>query len=222
MIIFICYYNRNTRLNYLNPRLTLLIRDLLKSQAISCQLDFNSCFSLKTDQHFCNLHPQTIFAARTTHHATKNFPRQFLIQLFQTIVVTFHEVFTGQGNSKLLPVRAFDVDVLQITFHLFEDTNSNDCEISLGKFAWNALWHLRIFSTNRKYNLAPNDNHLDGYEYFIFKFLSSLLVLLLFLFGFYFFLNIKRRVSWWRSSILHERRHCLESLMPRYSSGEER
>ena len=43
--------------------------------------------------------------------------------------------------------------------------------------------------------LAPNDNHLDGYEYFLFKFLSSLLALLLFLFGFYFFLNIKRRVS---------------------------
>ena len=35
------------------------------------------------------------------------------------VLVTFHEVFTGQGNSKLLPVRTFDVDVLQITFHLF-------------------------------------------------------------------------------------------------------
>ena len=62
--------------------------------------------------------------------------------------------------------------------------------------------------------LAPNDNQLDGYEYFLFKFLSSLLVLLLFLFGFYFFLNIKRRVSWWRSFILHERRHSLKSLVP--------
>ena len=62
--------------------------------------------------------------------------------------------------------------------------------------------------------LAPNDNHIDGYGYFLFKFLSSLLVLLLFLFGFYFFLNIKRRVSWWRSFILHERRHSLKSLVP--------
>ena len=43
--------------------------------------------------------------------------------------------------------------------------------------------------------LAPNDNHHDGYEYFLFKFLSSLLVLFLFLLGFYFFLNTKRRVS---------------------------
>ena len=51
MIPFICHYNGNTRLNYVNPRLTSLIRDLLKSQAISCQLDFNSCL------HFCNLHP---------------------------------------------------------------------------------------------------------------------------------------------------------------------
>ena len=70
------------------------------------------------------------------------------------VLVTFHEVFTGQGNSKLLPVRTFDVDVLQITFHLFEDTNSNDCAISLGTFAWNAPWHLRIFSSNRKYNFG--------------------------------------------------------------------
>ena len=40
-----------------NPRLTLLIRDLRKCQAISCQLDFNSCFLLYPDQQFCNLHP---------------------------------------------------------------------------------------------------------------------------------------------------------------------
>ena len=56
-ILFICYYNGNTRLNYVKPGLTLLIRDLLKSQAISCQLDFNNCFSFYADQHFYNLHP---------------------------------------------------------------------------------------------------------------------------------------------------------------------
>ena len=70
------------------------------------------------------------------------------------VLVTFHEVFTGQGNSKLLPVWTFDVDVLQIIFHLFEDANSNDCAISLRTFAWNAPWYLRIFSTNRKYNFG--------------------------------------------------------------------
>ena len=113
------------------------------------------------------------------------------------VLVTFHEVFTGQGNSKLLPVWTFDVDVLQIIFHSFEDANSNDCAISLRKFAWNAPWYLRIFSTLTENTiLAPNDNHLDGYEYFLFMFLSSLLVLFLFLLGFYFFLNTKRRVSW--------------------------
>ena len=57
LVLFICYYNGNTRLNYGNPRLTLLIRDLRKCQAISCQLDFNSCFLLYPDQQFCNLHP---------------------------------------------------------------------------------------------------------------------------------------------------------------------
>ena len=46
MILFICYYNGNTPLNYVKPRLTLLIRDLLKSQATSFQLDFISCFPL--------------------------------------------------------------------------------------------------------------------------------------------------------------------------------
>ena len=53
VVLFICCYNGNTRLNYVNSRLTSLIRDLLKSQTISCQLDFNSYFPL----HFCNLHP---------------------------------------------------------------------------------------------------------------------------------------------------------------------
>ena len=56
-ILFICYYNGNTRLNYVKPGLTLLIRDLLKSQAISCQLDFNNCFSFYADQYLYNLHP---------------------------------------------------------------------------------------------------------------------------------------------------------------------
>ena len=41
-ILFISYYNENTCLNYVNPRLILLIQEFTKSQAISCQLDFNS------------------------------------------------------------------------------------------------------------------------------------------------------------------------------------
>ena len=36
---------------------TLLIRDLLKSHAVSVNFFFNSCFSLYADQYFCNLHP---------------------------------------------------------------------------------------------------------------------------------------------------------------------
>ena len=46
--------------------------------------------------------------------------------------------------------------------------------------------------------------------------ISYLLCLFCFFFClvFYFFLNIKRRVSWWRSFILHERRHSLKSLVP--------
>ena len=57
VILFMCCYNGNIRLNHVKPRLTLLIRDLLKSQAISCQLDFNGCFPLHADQQFCNLQP---------------------------------------------------------------------------------------------------------------------------------------------------------------------
>ena len=68
VILFIYYYNGNTRLNYVKPKLTLLIRDLLKSQVISCQLDFNSCFPLYSDQHYCNLHPRasTICGTKNT------------------------------------------------------------------------------------------------------------------------------------------------------------
>ena len=57
VILFICYYNGNTCLNCVKPRLTLLIRNLLKFQAISYQLNFNSCFPSYADQYFCNLHP---------------------------------------------------------------------------------------------------------------------------------------------------------------------
>ena len=32
MILFICYYNGNTHLNYVNPRLTLLVRDLFRNR----------------------------------------------------------------------------------------------------------------------------------------------------------------------------------------------
>ena len=32
MILFICYYNGNTHLNYVNPRLTLLVRDLSRNR----------------------------------------------------------------------------------------------------------------------------------------------------------------------------------------------
>ena len=73
VILFICYYNGNTRLNYVKPRLTLLIRDLLKSQAISCQLDFNSCFPSHADQYFCNLHPhaRTICCTNDTSRNVK-------------------------------------------------------------------------------------------------------------------------------------------------------
>ena len=63
MILFICYYNGNKRLNYVKPRLTLGIWCFLKSQAISFQLDFNSCFPFYSDQHFCYLHP----IARTSY-----------------------------------------------------------------------------------------------------------------------------------------------------------
>ena len=68
VILFIYYYNGNTRLNYVKPKLTLLIRDFLKSQVISCQLDFNSCFPLYSDQHYCNLHPRasTICGTKNT------------------------------------------------------------------------------------------------------------------------------------------------------------
>ena len=96
VILFIYYYNGNTRLNYVKPKLTLLIRDLLKSQVISCQLDFNSCFPLYSDQHYCNLHPRaSTICGRRTHHSTSldvptqtcthNFPKQLLFYLFQTI-----------------------------------------------------------------------------------------------------------------------------------------
>ena len=71
VILFMCCYNGNIRLNHVKPRLTLLIPDLLKSQAISCQLDFNGCFPLHADQQFCNLHPH----ARTicsTNDASRN------------------------------------------------------------------------------------------------------------------------------------------------------
>ena len=73
VILFICYYNGNTRINYVKPRLTLLIRDLLKSQAISCQLDFNSCFPSHADQYFCNLHPhaRTICCTNDTSRNVK-------------------------------------------------------------------------------------------------------------------------------------------------------
>ena len=91
-------------------------------------------------------------------------------------------------------------------FHLFEDTNSNDCAISRREFAWNAPWHLRIFFTNRKYNLAPNDNHLDGYKYFLFKFLASLLVLFLFYWVFTF--------SWTPKDELVDGEETLKSLVP--------
>ena len=62
----------------------------------------------------------------------------FVDVFFGRPMFTFHEVFTGQGNSKLLPVRTFDVDVLKITFLLFEDTKSNDCAITPETFAGNA------------------------------------------------------------------------------------
>ena len=58
-ILLICYYNGNTRLDYVKPGLTLLIRDLPKSQAISCKLDFNSCFPLYADQYLSNTHART-------------------------------------------------------------------------------------------------------------------------------------------------------------------
>ena len=63
VILFICYYNGITRLNYVKPRLTLVIWSFLKSQAISFQIDFNSCFPFYSDQHFCYLHP----IARTSY-----------------------------------------------------------------------------------------------------------------------------------------------------------
>ena len=63
-ILLICYYNGNTRLDYVKPGLTLLIRYLPKSQDISCKLDFNSCFPLYADQYLCNLQPH----ARTHTH----------------------------------------------------------------------------------------------------------------------------------------------------------
>ena len=42
-VLFICYYNGNTRLDNVKSMLKLLIRDLIKSQIISCSFDFNSC-----------------------------------------------------------------------------------------------------------------------------------------------------------------------------------
>ena len=95
-----------TRLNYVNPRLTLLITYHATSQDVPTQ----------------------------TH--THNFPRQFQFNLLEMHRDTY------------------------VSSPLTENTI-----------------------------LAPNDNHLDGYEYFLFKFLSSLLVLFLFLMGFYFFLG---------------------------------
>ena len=90
VIFFICYYNGNTRLNYVNLRLTLLIHDLLKPElflvnliltAVSHYMPIN-IFVIYTRTH-------ALFAARMTHHATSqdvptqtckhNFPRQFLI-----------------------------------------------------------------------------------------------------------------------------------------------
>ena len=64
-ILLICYYNGNTRLDYVKPGLTLLIRDLLKSQAISFKLDFNSCFPLYADQYLSNLQPHARTHTRT-------------------------------------------------------------------------------------------------------------------------------------------------------------
>ena len=58
---FVWCYNGNTRLNYLNPRLTWFT----KSQAISCQLDFNS------------LHPhaRTICYSNDTSHNVTGFSK---------------------------------------------------------------------------------------------------------------------------------------------------
>ena len=73
VILFICYYKGNTRLNYIKPRLTLLIRDLLKFQAVSCQFDFKSCFLIYADLYFCDLRPPARthnWRARMTHLST--------------------------------------------------------------------------------------------------------------------------------------------------------
>ena len=73
-ILLICYYNGNTRLDYVKPGLTLLIRDLPKSQAISCKLDFNSCFPLYADQYLSNLQPHARTHTHThTHSQTVRF-----------------------------------------------------------------------------------------------------------------------------------------------------
>ena len=131
MILFICYYNGITRLNYVKSRLTLVIWSFLKSQAISFQIDFNSCFPFYSDKHFCYLHPiartsygtndtsrnvtgysnQNTHApvtARMTHHATSqdiltktrthNFPRKFLIWLFETIIDCLYHFCCAQSE----------------------------------------------------------------------------------------------------------------------------
>ena len=77
VILFICYYKGNTRLNYIKPRLTLLIRDFLKFQAVSCQFDFKSCFLIYADLYFCDLRPH----ARTTgEHEWHIFQRHKVFQ----------------------------------------------------------------------------------------------------------------------------------------------
>ena len=81
----------NTRLNYANPRLTLLIGDLLNHKLFPVNLILKAY-----------TRTQAVFVAWMAHHATSpdvpaqtrthDFPGEFLIELFQTIIdFLYHE-----------------------------------------------------------------------------------------------------------------------------------
>ena len=100
VILFICCYNGNTRLNRVKPRLTLLILDLLKFQSYFLSTWFHGCFPLHADRHFCNLHPRARTICRTnntsrsiTGYSNRNASAQFP-KAIPYLVISDHKWFS--------------------------------------------------------------------------------------------------------------------------------
>ena len=87
MILFICYYNGNTHLNYVNPRLTLLVRDLSRNRIATfieklahCLWFFGKIRVVTTMCQFFDKRGYPVSVVQAGYHRAQQIDRQAALQ----------------------------------------------------------------------------------------------------------------------------------------------